>query len=194
MPVITCSEHVPRSHLLSELPPLQSVALNAMPGLFVRKLELCCLQFDFSVQEDADSPMERTRQMKRDTLIEIYKYLENVQPQSPLPPKLLQQLLFMIQCNIMRPVPSIPPDQYLVETDGDELPCELGWTHVGVAYDILLLCSSPSPSGCFSKQHIIEAFDRPLIDSIVDLFQSSDPHEREKLQRTLHNLYANPKP
>jgi hypothetical protein len=71
------------------------------------------------------------------------------------------------------------------------------WMHVGVAYDILLLCSQP---GCFSKQvctlraafpkqkpnthrkkcrrphalqHIIEAFDSTLIEAIVHLFQVS---------------------
>jgi hypothetical protein len=30
------------------------------------------------------------------------------------------------QCNILRPLPAIAPDQYLVEADGDELPCEIG--------------------------------------------------------------------
>jgi hypothetical protein len=73
MPVITSSDDVPLSHLLFELPPLASVDAGVMPELFVKKLELCCLQFDFTVQEDSESPMERTRQMKRDTLIEIHK-------------------------------------------------------------------------------------------------------------------------
>jgi hypothetical protein len=44
VPVITCSEDVPRMHLLAELPPLGSVAAGAIAGLFTRKLELCCLQ------------------------------------------------------------------------------------------------------------------------------------------------------
>jgi hypothetical protein len=42
--VITCSDDVPRMHLLAELPPLGSVATGAIAGLFMRKLELCCLQ------------------------------------------------------------------------------------------------------------------------------------------------------
>jgi hypothetical protein len=54
-------------------------------------------QFDFTMQEDPNSAFERIRQKKRDVLIEIYKYLEAVPPQSPLPLKLLQQLLVMIQ-------------------------------------------------------------------------------------------------
>lgn len=79
-------------------------------------------------------------------------------------------LTLLSQCNILRPLPAIAPDQYVVEADGDELPCESGaratrlvtknplkcmlipataWMHIGVAYDILLLCSQP---GCFSKQ------------------------------------------
>jgi hypothetical protein len=44
VPVITCSDDVPRMHLLAELPPLGSVAAGAIAGLFTRKLELCCLQ------------------------------------------------------------------------------------------------------------------------------------------------------
>jgi len=122
--VITCSDDVPRMHLLAELPQLGSVATGAIAGLFMRKLELCCLQvrpshrpassrrircrvpcdvppsqFDFTIQEDPNSAFERIRQKKREVLIEIYKYLEAVSPQSPLPFKLLQQLLVMIQAN-----------------------------------------------------------------------------------------------
>ncbi len=58
------------------------------------------MQFDFTIQEDPDSAFEQCRQKKRETLIEVYKYLEAVSPQSPLPLKLLQQLLVMIQASI----------------------------------------------------------------------------------------------
>jgi hypothetical protein len=44
VPVLACSDDVPRMHLLAELPPLASVAAGAIAGLFTRKLELCCLQ------------------------------------------------------------------------------------------------------------------------------------------------------
>ncbi len=44
VPVITCSDDVPRMVLLAQLPPLGSVAAGAIAGLFSRKLELCCLQ------------------------------------------------------------------------------------------------------------------------------------------------------
>jgi hypothetical protein len=127
VPVITCSDDVPRMHLLAELPPLSSVAAGAIAGLFTRKLELCCLQvfeapncimvlilsddfkrdivlsqFDFTTQEDPNSDFELCRQKKRDVLLEIYKYLDAVPPQSPLPPKLLQQLLVMVQASAAR--------------------------------------------------------------------------------------------
>jgi hypothetical protein len=55
------------------------------------------VQFDFTMQEDADSVFEQCRQKKREALLEIYKYLDAVPAQSPLPPKLLQQLLVMVQ-------------------------------------------------------------------------------------------------
>jgi hypothetical protein len=57
------------------------------------------VQFDFTIQEDPDSAFEQGRQKKREALIEVYKYLEAVPPQSPLPLKLLQQLLVMIQAS-----------------------------------------------------------------------------------------------
>ena len=44
VPVITCSDDVPRMHFLADLPALGSVAAGAIAGLFTRKLELCCLQ------------------------------------------------------------------------------------------------------------------------------------------------------
>jgi hypothetical protein len=47
--------------------------------------------------EAPDSAFERLKLRKRDTLIEIYKYLDAVPVQSPLPLKLLQQLAVMIQ-------------------------------------------------------------------------------------------------
>ena len=57
------------------------------------------VQFDFTMQEDADSGFEQCRQKKREALLEIYKYLDAVPAQSPLPPKLLQQLLVMVQAS-----------------------------------------------------------------------------------------------
>ncbi len=127
VPVITCSDDVPRMHFLAELPLLSSVASGAIAGLFTRKLELCCLQvfvvpkcmmipilsgdfkrdllfsqFDFTTQEDPNSEFELCRQKKREVLLEIYKYLDAVPAQSPLPPKLLQQLLVMIQASRTR--------------------------------------------------------------------------------------------
>ena len=44
---------------------------------------------------------------KREVLIEIYKYLEAVPPQSPLPLKLLQQLLVMIQATFPNEHPKL---------------------------------------------------------------------------------------
>jgi hypothetical protein len=64
-------------------------------------------QFDFTIQEDPDSAFEQCRQKKREALIEVYKYLEAVPPQSPLPSKLLQQLLVMIQASAANTQP--PP-------------------------------------------------------------------------------------
>jgi hypothetical protein len=65
------------------------------------------VQFDFTIQEDPDSAFEQCRQKKREALIEVYKYLEAVPPQSPLPLKLLQQLLVMIQASTTNTQP--PP-------------------------------------------------------------------------------------
>jgi hypothetical protein len=65
------------------------------------------VQFDFTIQEDPDSAFEQCRQKKREALIEVYKYLEAVPPQSPLPLKLLQQLLVMIQASATNTQP--PP-------------------------------------------------------------------------------------
>ena len=65
------------------------------------------VQFDFTIQEDPDSAFEQCRQKKREALIEVYKYLEAVPPQSPLPLKLLQQLLVMIQASTTNAQP--PP-------------------------------------------------------------------------------------
>ena len=65
------------------------------------------VQFDFTISEDPDSAFEQCRQKKREALIEVYKYLEAVPPQSPLPLKLLQQLLVMIQASATNTQP--PP-------------------------------------------------------------------------------------
>lgn len=66
------------------------------------KRDLLFSQFDFTTQEDPNSDFELCRQKKREVLLEIYKYLDAVPPQSPLPPKLLQQLLVMIQARPAR--------------------------------------------------------------------------------------------
>jgi len=149
--------------------------------LFVLKLRLCSFTFDFN--PDAQKKEAEAREMKRRMLVELIDHLSSsriwVSEES------LKAILHMISCNLFRP---LPPSQYKdFDPDEDEPTHDPAWVHLQFVYEFLLrFIVSNNTDAKMLKKFI----DRKFLLSVIDLFKSEDPRERDYLKTILHRIYG----
>lgn len=164
---------VPAPGTIEALPMLKDVAVTERQSLFLRKLQVCCYQFDFT----DTMKMVREKEIKRQMLVEFVdcvqssgmKICENVQ----------EEMVRMISVNIFR---CLPPASHEntgsenVEPEEEEQYLEPSWPHLQLVYELLLryIVSSDTDTKV-AKRFIDHSFVLKLLNS----FESEDPRERE---------------
>ncbi|XP_073131280.1 serine/threonine protein phosphatase 2A 57 kDa regulatory subunit B' kappa isoform-like [Henckelia pumila] len=153
-------------------------------NLFISKLSLCCVVFDFT--DPAKNIQEK--ELKQATLLELLDFvLQN-------PPKFSEPAILasfkMCSINLFRVFPpSYRSSQASSgENDGDDEPkFDPSWSHLQLVYDFLLkFLASASLEAKVAKKYI----DCSFILRIIDLFDSEDPRERDCLKAILHRIYG----
>ncbi|PIN00917.1 Serine/threonine protein phosphatase 2A, regulatory subunit [Handroanthus impetiginosus] len=153
-------------------------------NLFISKLSLCCVVFDFT--DPAKNIQEK--ELKRATLLELLEFV------SQNPPKFSEPAISasckMCSINLFR---VFPPNYRSSNTgsgenDNDDEPTfDPAWSHLQIVYDFLLkLVTSTSLEAKVAKKYINHSF----ILRIIDLFDSEDPRERDCLKGILHRIYG----
>ncbi|KAF5179917.1 Serine/threonine protein phosphatase 2A regulatory subunit [Thalictrum thalictroides] len=151
-------------------------------NLFVSKLNLCCVVFDFS------DPNKNTleKDLKRQTLIELVDFIASGSARFTEP--VIAGICKMSAVNLFR----IFPPNYRSslnggEADDDEPMFDPAWTHLQIVYDLLLrFISSGSLDAKVAKKYV----DHSFILRLLDLFDSEDPRERDCLKTILHRIYG----
>jgi len=149
--------------------------------LFIHKLRLCSFTFDFN--QDAQKKEAEAREMKRRMLVELIDHLSSsriwVSEES------LKAILHMISCNLFRP---LPPSLYKdFDPDEDEPTHDPSWVHLQFVYEFLLrFIVSNNTDAKMLKKFI----DRKFLLSVIGLFKSEDPRERDYLKTILHRIYG----
>jgi len=97
----------------------------------------------------------------------------------------LKAILQMISCNLFRP---LPPSLYKdFDPDEDEPTHDPAWVHLQFVYEFLLrFIVSNNTDAKMLKKFI----DRKFLLSVIDLFRSEDPRERDYLKTILHRIYG----
>ncbi|KAH7841422.1 hypothetical protein Vadar_029690 [Vaccinium darrowii] len=173
------------SSVVAGIEPLLSfkdVPSSERLNLFISKLSLCCVIFNFNDPTKSTSEKE----LKRVTLIELVDFVASD------PPRFTEQaILAMCKMCVNNLFRVFPPNygSYLSGCEnGDEEPMfDPAWSHLGLVYDLLLkfvTCSSLEAK--IAKKYINHAF----ILNLIDLFDSEDPREREYLKTILHRIYG----
>lgn len=173
------------SSVVAGIEPLLSfkdVPSSERLNLFISKLSLCCVIFNFNDPTKSTSEKE----LKRVTLIELVDFVASD------PPRFTEQaILAMCKMSVNNLFRVFPPNygSYLSGCEnGDEEPMfDPAWSHLGLVYDLLLkfvTCSSLEAK--IAKKYINHAF----ILNLIDLFDSEDPRERECLKTILHRIYG----
>ncbi|GAB2275582.1 hypothetical protein Dimus_010341 [Dionaea muscipula] len=172
--------------VVSGIEPLlafKDVPSSEKMNLFVSKLNLCCMTFDFS------DPSKNTseKDVKRRTLIELVDFVASG-PSTKFPEPAIFAMCRMCSINLFRVFPpNYRSNTAGSENDDDEPIFDPAWSHLQIVYDLLLkFIVSSSLEAKVAKKYI----DHSFILKLLDLFDSEDPRERDCLKTILHRIYG----
>lgn len=130
----------------------------------------------------------KSKEIKRACLNEIVDYISVTK--SCLSEAVYPEIIAMVSFNIFRTLPASSTDK-LGSDSGDQEedePCyEASWPHLQVVYEFFLrFLESPEFQPNTGKKYI----DQRFVSSILELFDSEDPRERDLLKTILHRIYG----
>ncbi|GLT89832.1 hypothetical protein SLE2022_077970 [Rubroshorea leprosula] len=166
------------------LPSFRDVPVSERQTLFMKKLQICCFQFDFS---DTLKSV-REKEIKRQTLLEIVDFIQS--GSGKITEVCQEGMIKMVGVNIFRCLPPASHEntgQEPTDPDEEEPYLEPSWSHLQLIYELLLryVVSSDTDTKV-AKRYI----DHSFVLKLLDLFDSEDPREREYLKTILHRIYG----
>ncbi|KAJ4957594.1 hypothetical protein NE237_024705 [Protea cynaroides] len=151
-------------------------------NLFVSKLNLCCVVFDFN------DPNKDTveKDLKHQTLIELVEFAASGSAKFTEPA--IAVICKMCTVNLFRVFPpNYRSNSSGAEIDDEEPMFDPAWSHLQIVYDLLLrFVTSSSLDPKVAKKYINHSF----ILKLLDLFDSEDPRERDCLKTIMHRIYG----
>ncbi|PIA36793.1 hypothetical protein AQUCO_03200043v1 [Aquilegia coerulea] len=166
------------------LPNFRDVPNSEKQNLFIRKLNMCCVVFDFT----DPSKNLKEKDIKRQTLLELVDYISTVT--SKFNEIVMQEITKMVAANLFRTFPSSNHDNKFPESydpEEEEPTMEPAWPHLQIVYEFLLrFVASSETDAKLAKRYIDHAF----VLRLLDLFDSEDQREREYLKTILHRIYG----
>ncbi|OAY35090.1 serine/threonine protein phosphatase 2A 59 kDa regulatory subunit B' gamma isoform [Manihot esculenta] len=172
------------SGVYEPLPNFRDVPSSEKQNLFVRKLNMCCVVFDFS----DPSKNVKEKDIKRQTLHELVDYISSAT--SKFNEVTMQEITKMVAANLFRTLPSVNHDNKILEMfdpEEDEPTMEPAWPHLQMVYEFLLrFVASTETDAKLAKRYI----DHSFVLKLLDLFDSEDQREREYLKTILHRIYG----
>lgn len=148
--------------------------------LFVKKLNLSCVVFDFS-GTDANQNRQLAREMKRQFLLELVDYIS--QSKHWFTEDTLPHILKMLACNLFR---SLPPPVYAdFDPEEDEPNFDPAWPHLQFVYEFFHRFVMTAEVRLLRKY-----VEKRFLLNMIDLFNSEDPRERDYLKMILHRIYG----
>ncbi|KAL7218894.1 hypothetical protein ACSBR2_012041 [Camellia fascicularis] len=166
------------------LPSFRDVPSSEKHNLFIRKLKMCCVVFDFS----DPSKNIKEKDIKRQTLLELVDYISSVN--SKFNEVTMQEITKMVATNLFRTFSSTNHDNKLADVydaEEEELAMEPSWPHIQIVYEFLLrFVASAETDAKLAKRYV----DHSFVLRLLDLFDSEDQREREYLKTILHRIYG----
>ncbi|KAF7123190.1 hypothetical protein RHSIM_Rhsim12G0036100 [Rhododendron simsii] len=166
------------------LPSFRDVPGSQKENLFIRKLKMCCVVFDFS---DATKNLKE-KEIKRQTLLELVDYITTVN--GKFAETVMEEAIKMVSANIFRSFTTQPQENKVLgayDLEEEEPLMDPAWPHLQIVYEFLLrFVASPETDAKSAKKYI----DHFFVLNLLDLFDSEDPREREYLKTILHRVYG----
>ncbi|KAL5065261.1 hypothetical protein RYX36_026998 [Vicia faba] len=165
------------------LPGFQDVSSSEKANIFIRKLNMCCVVFDFN---DPNKHLKE-KDIKRQTFLELVDYVSVVN--SKFSEATMQDITKMAAANLFRTLPCSSHDGKLAEAydpEEEEPALEPAWSHLQIVYKVLYrFVASPETDAKLATRYI----DHSFVLRLIDLFDSEDQREMEYLKTILHRIY-----
>lgn len=161
----------PERGTIENLPMFRDVLALERQSLFLRKLKVCCVEFDMC---DAE--------IKKQTLVELVDYIQS--GVGKITEANQEEMIRMISANIFR---SLPPGSEIIDLEEEDPFLDPSWPHLQLLYELLLrYVVSPDTDTKVAKRYI----DHCFVLKLLNLFESEDPREREYLKTIVHRIYG----
>ncbi|TYI43443.1 hypothetical protein ES332_A01G170300v1 [Gossypium tomentosum] len=174
----------PPMDTVEPLPLFRDVPVSDRQNLFMRKLQICCFQFDFSDTLKS----AREKEIKRQTLLELVDIIQS--GSGKIMERCQEDMIKMIGVNIFRCLPPASHEntgQEATDPEEDEGYLEPSWPHLQIVYGLLLRYVVSSDTDTKVAKRFI---DHSFVLKLLDLFDSEDHREREFLKTILHRIYG----
>ncbi|KAL6212169.1 hypothetical protein ACLB2K_017390 [Fragaria x ananassa] len=167
---------------IEPLVPFKDVPGSEKMNLFVSKVSLCCVTFDFT--DLTKNSIEKD--VKRLTLLELVEFVSSASMKFSEPAILATCRMCAI--NLFR----VFPPNYRSgggggENEDDEPTFDPAWPHLQIVYELLLKFVT---SSCLDAKVAKKYIDHAFILRLLELFDSDDPRERDCLKTILHRIYG----
>ncbi|KAM7271101.1 hypothetical protein ACFE04_030315 [Oxalis oulophora] len=172
------------SLVFEALPGFRDVPVSEKQSLFIGKLNLCCVVFDFGDL----SKNVKEKDVKKQTLVELVDYISSAN--SKFNELAMYEVTKMVSTNLFRTFPSLNHDDntsLVFDPEDDEPNLEPAWPHLQIVYEFLLrFIASSETDAKLAKRYI----DHSFVLRLLDLFDSDDQRERDYLKTILHRIYG----
>ncbi|XP_071685800.1 serine/threonine protein phosphatase 2A 57 kDa regulatory subunit B' beta isoform-like [Rutidosis leptorrhynchoides] len=174
----------PQTSVVEVTPMLKDVPVSERHVLFIKKVSMCSVSFDFS---DVSKRVGE-KEIKRQNLQELVDLVQSCS--SKMNEIMQEEMINMISVNIFRPLPPAAFENTGAidgDPEEDDVYLEPCWSHLQLAYELLLrYVVSPDTDTKVAKKFI----DHSFVLNLLDMFYSEDPREREYLKTILHRIYG----
>ncbi|KAJ0230599.1 hypothetical protein HA466_0307020 [Hirschfeldia incana] len=166
------------------LPSFKDVPNAEKQSLFIKKLNLCRVVFDFT------DPTKNIKEkdIKRQTLLELVDYVNTAN--GKFSEASIQEVVRMVSANVFRTLNPQPRENKVIDAldlEEEEPSMDLAWPHLQLVYELFLrFVASPETDTKLAKRYI----DQSFVLRLLDLFDSEDPRERDCLKTILHRIYG----
>ncbi|XP_033835449.1 serine/threonine-protein phosphatase 2A 56 kDa regulatory subunit delta isoform isoform X2 [Periophthalmus magnuspinnatus] len=168
---------------LHKLPALKDAPVVEREELFVQKLRQCCVLFDFVSDPLSDLKYKEVKRAGLNEMVEFITHNTEVLTDTIYP-----EAVLMFSMNVFRTLPpSSNPTGAEFDPEEDEPTLEAAWPHLQLVYEFFLrFLESPDFQPNIAKKYI----DQKFVLSLLELFDSEDPRERDFLKTILHRIYG----
>ncbi|XP_023677232.1 serine/threonine-protein phosphatase 2A 56 kDa regulatory subunit delta isoform [Paramormyrops kingsleyae] len=172
-----------RNRELQKLPALKDAPPIDREELFVQKLRQCCVLFDFVTDPLSDLKYKEVKRAGLNEMVEYITHNRDVVTECIYP-----EAVIMFSVNLFRTLPpSSNPTGAEFDPEEDEPTLEAAWPHLQLVYEFFLrFLESPDFQPNIAKKYI----DQKFVLSLLELFDSEDPRERDFLKTILHRIYG----